>query len=313
MSATETLRNIYHDGELAVQERAGAMAQARSNGRVIRDAIIPGAIKLAAKQPFLVVGSVDSQQRLWASIVVGRLGFIAAAPDSLDIDLSQVLTVDADPLWRNLAGDPRVGVLIIDLRSRARLRVNGRIDIASENQLHVAVEQAYPNCPQYIQRRNYRPANEKQLKPVSATGIKLSDHQHRWLATADTLFVSSGHPSSGMDLSHRGGNPGFIQVLSETRLRIPDYSGNGMFNTLGNFAVNPHAGIVIPDFDNGRTLQLTGRAQVLWDVDDPRNETGGTGRYWEFEINRWIESENSLPGSTEFLDYSSHNPVCDEH
>ena len=84
-----------------------------------------------------------------------------------------------------------------------------------------------------------------------------------------------------------------------------------MFNTLGNLAVNPRAGLVIPDFENRKTLQLTGRAQLLWGIDDPGNETGGTGRYWEFEVERWVQIENSLPGSVEFLDYSPHNPAME--
>jgi hypothetical protein len=85
-----------------------------------------------------------------------------------------------------------------------------------------------------------------------------------------------------------------------------------MFNTLGNFAVNPRAGLLIPDFENGRTLQLTGRADVHWDVEDPHNETGGTSRFWDFAVERWIQIERSLPVPTEFLDYSPHNPVPTE-
>ena len=144
---------------------------------------------------------------------------------------------------------------------------------------------------------------------MAAVGNDLNDEQQQWIAIADTLFVASEHPSRGLDVSHRGGNPGFIQVVNGARLRIPDYAGNGMFNTLGNFVANPRAGLLIPDFERGRTLQLTGHVEMLWDVKDPLNETGGTGRYWDFEIECWVQIENSLPGSTEFLEYSPHNPV----
>jgi predicted pyridoxine 5'-phosphate oxidase superfamily flavin-nucleotide-binding protein len=312
MSTTILTPTVYHEGELAVQQRARSAEQARSNGRVISDTIIPGAIKFVKKQPFVVMGSADPQQNVWASIVVGRTGFVTAEPHSLDIDISQVMRIDADPLWQNLVDDPRVGILVIDLRSRARLRVNGRVGFPAGNRLHVDVEQAYPNCPQYIQRRNYRPDLDLESSAESVVGTALTHEQQQWIGGADTLFVASEHPSTGLDASHRGGNPGFIRVLDATRLRIPDYSGNGMFNTLGNFAVNPCAGLLIPDFENGRTLQLTGRAEVHWDVPDPHNETGGTGRYWEFTIDRWIQIDRSLPGATEFLDYSPHNPVATE-
>jgi len=306
MSTTST----FHAGELAVQERAGATAQGRNSGRLVADSIIPGAIKFVKKQPLLVMGSVDERDNLWASILVGQPGFLVAESQCIDVDLRQALQTRHDPLWKNLEQNSQVGLLVIDLRSRARLRVNGRVEFPNKNQMHVVVEQAYPNCPQYIQRRNYRPTSDEEstAEPTARRGNQLSDEQQRWVSNVDTLFVASEHPSHGVDASHRGGNPGFIQALSSTRLRIPDYAGNGMFNTLGNFAVNPQAGLVIPDFENGRTLQLTGNATIIWDSDDPGNDTGGTQRYWDFTIDRWVQIENALAGSVEFLDYSPHNP-----
>lgn len=302
--------DTFHEGELAVQERAGAGAQGQNSGRLVADAIIPGAIKFVKKQPMLIVGSVDEDGNLWTSILVGEAGFMQAESRRIEVDLSRSRHVASDPLWNNLKHDPRVGLLVIDLRSRARLRVNGRVEFTGANGLRINVEQSYPNCPQYIQRRNFRPAIKTESPSTTATeaGSELTADQQTWIANADTFFVSSQHASHGVDASHRGGNPGFIQLLSPTRLRIPDYSGNGMFNTLGNFETNPRAGILIPDFENGRTLQLTGRPEILWDEDDSQHETGGTRRYWEFAIERWIQIENAIPGSTEFLDYSPHNP-----
>ena len=310
MSTTEMSNDVFHEGELAVQQRADASAQGRNSGRMIADAIIPGAIKFVKKQPLLVVGSVDADDGLWASIVVGEPGFMEAEPRDVEIDLSRTLQAPSDPLWKNIEHNPQVGLLVIDLRTRARLRVNGNVDFRAADRMHIAVEQAYPNCPQYIQRRNVRidAGRIDSSADCSNTGSKLTESQQDWIAEADTLFVASAHPSRGVDASHRGGHPGFIQVVGPSELRIPDYSGNGMFNTLGNFHVNPRAGLVIPDFEDGKTLQLTGRAEIVWDQDDSTNETGGTGRYWSFKIDRWIENENSLPGSFEFLDYSPHNP-----
>ena len=309
MSTANATYDVFHEGELAVQARAGSTAQGQNSGRMIAAAIIPGAIKFVGKQPFFVTGSVDEQQNVWASIVVGQTGFMSAEPRTLDVDLSAAIGNEADPLWQNLAGDSRIGILVIDLRTRARLRVNGRVSFPTTDVLHVDVEQAYPNCPQYIQRRNYRPTQDQNVRPQVAVGAQLTAEQQRWIASADTLFVASAHPDGGVDASHRGGAPGFAKVVGTNRLRIPDYSGNGMFNTLGNFAADARAGIVIPDFEQGRTLQMTGTVEVHWQVDDPHNETGGTGRWWEFEVQRWVQIDHSLPGATEFLDYSPHNPV----
>ena len=81
-----------------------------------------------------------------------------------------------------------------------------------------------------------------------------------------------------------------------------------MYNTLGNFIVNPRAGLVFLDFERSQTLQLIGRPEILWELDDPQQETGGTKRYWDFHIEHWLQLD--LPHTIEwdFLDYSPHNP-----
>ena len=306
--ATDHEVNVYHQGELAVQSRANSSTQARNSGRMVSREIIPGAIRFVNKQPFAIAGSCSEDGELWASIFVGTAGFMVAEPASVRIDLSRSVVIDGDPIWDNLKNDPRIGMLVIDLRTRARLRVNGLAGFVSAEVLHVDVEQAYPNCPQYIQRRVYRPKLECIAEPIRSEGRELYDNQQDWLANADTCFIASAHPKAGVDASHRGGNPGFIQVLSSNRIRVPDYAGNGMFNTLGNLAVDPRAGLLFPDFENGKSLQLTGRVDLVWDVDGAEAETGGTRRYWEFEVERWIQLDNALPGEAEFLDYSPHNP-----
>ena len=80
-----------------------------------------------------------------------------------------------------------------------------------------------------------------------------------------------------------------------------------MFNTLGNFTSDPRAGLMFVDFESNRTLQLTGRAEILYDMEGGEQETGGTNRYWDFHIDRWIENSPSSQMTWEFLDYSPHN------
>ena len=129
---------------------------------------------------------------------------------------------------------------------------------------------------------------------------------------ADTLFVASAHPERGVDASHRGGNPGFVRIIDDLTLRIPDYLGNSMFNTLGNLAVNPRAGLVFVDFEQGTTLQVIGRGEVLWDQEDPQDETGGTKRFWELHIDSWLQIEKAHELEWSFLDYSPYNPQLSE-
>ena len=56
-----------------------------------------------------------------------------------------------------------------------------------------------------------------------------------------------------------------MRVLDERTLEFPDYPGNNMFNTLGNLARHPRAGLLFVDFDSGDLLQLTARVGIQWE------------------------------------------------
>ena len=92
----------------------------------------------------------------------------------------------------------------------------------------------------------------------------LDDAARALIAAADTFFVASrSRPEvgsgGGLDMSHRGGRPGFVGVHGDT-LAIPDFRGNRFFNTLGNLLGDPRAGLLFVDFASGDLLQLQGRA-----------------------------------------------------
>ncbi len=301
----------YHEGELAIQQRAQESHIAERNGSVISRTIMRGALSFIRQQPMAVLGSQDQEGRLWASLLFGNSGFLDPANDgpSLRILLGEADRQPADPLWGNIATNPQIGMLVIELGSRRRLRINGRVS-SKADQVLLEVEEAYPNCPKYIQRRHVRRlASDSSIAASDAQqGGALDSERTALIRRADTFFVATGHPTRGTDASHRGGNPGFVKVLDECTLRIPDYRGNSMFNTLGNLALNPHAGLVFPDSENRRVRQLTGTAEILWDHADTAGESDGTRRFWDFHVEHWLETQ--LPNSIawEFLDYSPYNP-----
>lgn len=121
------------------------------------------------------------------------------------------------------------------------------------------------NCPKYINIRNITPAlptprliSESPQLPSGA--LKLLDH-------ADTLFISSRHGDVDMDTNIRGGPPGFVRVISNEPngavFAYPEYSGNRLYQTLGNLQTTPLAGFVFPDFETGDALYVTGQTEVL--------------------------------------------------
>jgi uncharacterized protein len=299
----------FHEGERAVQASAGETAIADRNIAVLAQTVIGGARPFIAKQFMVVLGSVDAEGAVWASAVFGKPGFLYT-PDgtSIEIDVPLKDRDLADPVWANLEANPDVGMLFIELGSRRRYRVNGTVQRLDARGVEVAIREAYPNCPKYIQRRELRQLGEPRLPVQAAEGTVLRGAVEQIIRRADTLFVASRHAASGADASHRGGQPGFVKLVDDTTLRIPDYAGNSLFNTLGNFKVDGRAGVCIPDFEHGYLLQLTGRAVVLWDQDDPANETGGTGRFWELKVERWILRDTPQAMAWEYLDASPFNP-----
>lgn len=302
--------SVYHDGERAVQRSAGEAAIADRNGALIADAILGGARPFIGKQSMVVLASVDADGAPWATVLFGQPGFAHAdAPDLVDIDLPAALRDPEEPFWRNVAANPAIGSLFIDLGTRRRYRINGSLRRLDEQGFALAVREAYPNCPRYIQRRQLRRIDGEMAPGLLGAGRVLDDDLRAILRGADTLFVASNHGERGADASHRGGNPGFIQVLGETSLRIPDYNGNSLFNTFGNLALDPRVGLCIPDFDGQRMLQLTGRARILHGEDDPRQLTGGTRRFLEIEFERWLLRRAPQRLEWEYLDASPFNPA----
>ncbi len=282
----------YHEGELAVQQRANKIQAARRTGAIINNRIPDTAMQFVAQQSMVVVGSRDDQGYVWASLHFGEPGFLSALDErTLVLEHPGLHSTLDDPLWKNLQTNPEMGLLVIELATRRRLRVNGSTCRSSDDRIHINVERAYPNCSKYIRRRHltYHGPQQAMSYQSGLRGNRLTPAQQRLIRDADTFFVASAHPKQGMDASHRGGPPGFVQVLDPHTLRIPDFPGNNMFNTLGNFYSYPRAGLVFIDFDCGQVLQLSGRVNILWDQNDPQGETEGTCRYWEFSIDTGYE------------------------
>ena len=303
--------SIYHEGERSVQQRTGTEMQAMQNASVISDRIRPGSVPFLARQSMVALGSVDSDQSLWASVLFGRPGFLSAQDErTVRLDLSLALPDNHDPFWTNIEHDARIGALAIELDTRRRLRINGSVRRTGPETLLLDVLEAYPNCPKYIQRRemSMSPTRAKAEGGTPSSGAKLTPKLRDVIAHSDTLFVASAHPERGVDVSHRGGNPGFVEIVDEQILRVPDYVGNGMFNTLGNFVSHPQAGLLFIDFVGGTTLQLIGTPTILWELDRPDDRSGGTRRYWDFTVERWVERDLPLWIDWEFVDYSRFNP-----
>jgi len=296
------LQTPYHSGELEMQKRTGELETGTRNGAVINDEVLKGALKFIKQQSYCLVTSQDENQDIWTSFIFGDPEFADPGANNVVFDREKIKSPSEDIFWRNISNDKKVGSLFIELESRRRMRINGDW---IENNLHV--KESYPNCPKYIQRRifAFKPSSDP---VVIKDADQLNEDQLDLIKKSDSFFVGSGHPDRGLDASHRGGNPGFITLTNEGNLLIPDYVGNSMYNTLGNIYVNPKVGLLFIDFENNRTLQLSGIGKVLFDHQLDVDLTDGTNRYWQFEVKKMIETQLGVSIDWEFLDYSPFNP-----
>ena len=303
-------RDVFHEGEIEVQERAGERAIALRNGALLSQRIMAGARPFLAAQRMVVVAASDGEGNLWASLRLGPPGFVGCDEDGGRVRLtcSSGATSQDDPLAGCLPAGQSLGLLAIELSSRRRLRINGVVVSSDPRAMDVEVREAFPNCPKYIQRRHPALAPPTDVSASSERGDALDAPRRDFVARVDTAFVASAHPTRGLDASHRGGSPGFIHVHGTRTLRFPDYPGNSMFQTLGNLAIDARAGLALVDFARGRVLMLTGTAAASFGAEDPSHPTGGTGRYWTFTVARWIELSLPADGVWELLDRSRFNP-----
>lgn len=257
----------FHIGEQRVQERLGVRDIEHWAQKVVRPFMPDEHRNFHTSLPFLVAAARDGEGRPWATLLFGPDGFVES-PDAETLRIDAKLAV-GDGLEGALMPGADLGLLGIELATRRRNRVNGRIG-DSEEVLLLKVEQSFGNCPQYIHERDWRRVDDESPgEPTRANS--LTAEQRAWIGDADTFFIASGYrgdgesPTFGMDASHRGGNPGFVSTLSDNRLVFPDYAGNNHYNTIGNLTLDPRVGLLFVDFETGGLLQLTGRVAIEWD------------------------------------------------
>ena len=304
----------FHRGEKEIQLRLGVGDRIEQLGRRMIQAGMPDRHQEYFSQlPLLFVGTADASGRPWASVLAGLPGFLQ--PIGADILRVHARPIYGDPLNRALVEGAVIGTLGLEFETRNRVRANGVIAHVGEDQFEIRVAQSFPNCPQYIQARE--PALELDIDPIGEQrpvrrGKALNKADAALVARSDTFFIASqfsgsGDWTEGIDVSHRGGLPGFVIVAHESSLLFPDYPGNCMFSTLGNLQLDPRAGLLFIDFETGDILQMTGEAEVLWEPHHVRRFPAAE-RVIAFRVEETLHVERALPVSWMFREYS---PVFD--
>ncbi|XVU28271.1 pyridoxamine 5'-phosphate oxidase family protein [Actinoplanes sp. CA-054009] len=308
----ETLSAPSHDGALSTSASGsvlsvpapGGALPASASGGVLSASASGGVLSVPASGGVLSVpasGGVLSVPASGGALPASASGGALSVPAQGGA-LSAPARIDAP------SAPVQVGMIAIEPGTRRRVRMNGAAHPAATG-LRVELRQVYANCPKYIQKRRAMRASATPGEPRH--GVSLTAEERAFIGRADTFFIATADPDGNADASHRGGNPGFLSVLSPTHLRWPDYAGNSMFNTFGNLELNPRAGLLIPDWPTGTLLHLTGTAVVDW---DPAHAAAvpGAERLVDFTVERVVRIDQSSSLRWTSPELSRFNPPAFE-
>lgn len=288
--------STWHEGEKFIQEKVGVAERMEGVGqRVVRDFMLDQHRAFYAGLPFMVLGSVDAEGDAWATVLEGRPGFMSSpSPTTLDI---AARPDPLDPAGHGMHDGAAVGLLGIELHTRRRNRMNGVLSSLDAG-FRVDVDQSFGNCPRYIQLRDFSFARDPQAAFSGQLEelAQLDAAARRLIEAADAFYVATYADREArrqVDVSHRGGKPGFVRVGEDGLLTIPDFNGNLFFSTLGNIHLNGKAGLLFVDYENGDVLQVTGDAEVIFESPEIAAFQGAE-RLWSFRPRRIVRRPAGL-------------------
>lgn len=292
----------FHAGEVMLQEKSGlAERMAELGTRVIRRFMPDQHREFFTQLPYLIVGALDHEQQPWATILSESESFVYS-PDPITLEIAAQPSAH-DPLAGRLLPGAPVGLLGFQAHTRRRNRANGTVVASNEQGFAVHIDESFGNCPKYIQAREATPVAVDAEAHANASP-RLDEVARQLVAGADTFFIASAHPNAGeqdgygVDVSHRGGKPGFVKIETladgRERLLVPDFAGNFFFNTFGNIALNPRVGLLFIDYDTHDLLHVAGHAELI--LDGPAIDAyAGAERLLSITVDQAILRRNALP------------------
>lgn len=303
----------FHAGEKAVQELAGVRNKAEKIGRrFIRDFMPDQHREFYGKLPFIFVGSLDQQSRPWASILTNQQSFITS-PDNQTLQF-QAKPLLGDRLIDNLKLNANLGFLGIELHTRRRNRVNGKVTAIAPDNFTVKITQSFGNCPQFIHKRNlvWLPEHWDNQVNQAQTFKQFTPEIINLVSNADSFYLTTSfkgkyeEDNEGVDMSHRGGKAGFVNIEGDRTFIFPNFAGNNFYNTLGNLYLNNRIGILFIDFNTGDLVSLTGTAEIIWQGQQLENFKGAE-QLIRVTADDILYLPKTLPFRWDFEEYSPAN------
>lgn len=103
-------------------------------------------------------------------------------------------------------------------------------------------------------------------RAVAKIVATIDDNVRRFIACAPFVFIASASESGLIDVSPKGDQPGFVQVLDDTTLAVPDRPGNRRIDTFRNVLRNPNVGLIFVIPGITYTVRIRGTAIIVRDL-----------------------------------------------
>jgi hypothetical protein len=246
--------------------------------------------KFIVQQGQCVLAGLDDHNELGGLLVLGTPGFVET-PDEHTCLLRLDGHLASSPILLKLhqslqdGQTARLGLFFICHPTRERLCVHGRAELFAKRSLfrrsiwmRLHVEQSFFHCSKYIKTHIPGLTSPTLVVPEQAAQLKqLDDSQLRRLSEPIRAFIAKqllcflctigrdGQPA----INHRGGAAGFLVTLPPSTtppggtILLPDYSGNGAFEAIGNIFETEQAALVIPNYAAQLAVCVSGKACVL--------------------------------------------------
>lgn len=312
LSQNSAQASVFHEGEKSFHKALGIEERMDELGkRMMRDHMPDQHRDFFAQLPMIHICALDENGHPCAILRTGNPGFISS-PDEYTLIINSI-PLAGEPENLQLGKGSKISIVGVEFATRRRNRLNATILSHQDNKLEMRVDMSFGNCPKYIQIRNMFPPEKIETKPEVFHSKSLSETERKIISSVDTLFIASrspvinDEPKNGVDINHRGGNPGFIEILDDETIQFPDYLGNNMFNTFGNIVGDPRIAIQLIDFESKALLHIQGRAEIIT-LDGKFDGNPDMGRRVQIKIENITIATDALPFVPEFISWSPMLP-----
>ena len=241
----------YHTGQLLIQAEANTTEVA---GKLAF--WVGPIIEFVSGSDLILLAVLDRDGMLRFTVLSGKPPLVASITAKDGVHFRFLL----DPI-NDESSTGFYGGLAISMANARRVRINGQL-IRNKTGTELAPKETFTLCKKYI-APTIALGDQHHLGPVSRDQISINDPWLNNVVTkSETAFLASISPDERPDVAHRGGPPGYLNLdPAKQSLSWQEFVGDGIFKSAGNIRATGKLTLLIPDFESGNGIEITGQGE----------------------------------------------------